>query len=242
VIRSGEKVRGDAVQAIGVGVDPGVEKVGGLGEEDALPLPALYPGEVSQPLHHVVRVAEADLGRAGQLVEPPQMAGIHEERAYHPGGPGREERLERAGGRTQVGLAFLLDENIAEGEKAVTGEIEVTEPVALEEGRPLRADVLGDGHRIGTVHLSAELPQPGNGLPDLPGLSDGSALEKQGVVLSAKLELHQQISLLPSNLWAGRLFPGHSLRKQLPKSLGRRSPDFLLVLHRFTCSMFFSVR
>ena len=58
-----------------------VEKVGGLGEEDALPLPALYPGEVSQPLHHVVRVAEADLGRAGQLVEPPQMAGIHEERA-----------------------------------------------------------------------------------------------------------------------------------------------------------------
>ncbi len=85
------------------------------------------------------------------------MTGINEERAHHPRGAGREERLERPRGRAEIGLAFLLDEDIAEGEEAVTGQIKVAQTITFEKRGALRADVLGDRYGIGPLHLGAEL-------------------------------------------------------------------------------------
>ena len=67
-------------------------------------------------------------------------------------------------------------------------------------------------------------------------------LEKQGLILASELEFHQQISLLALDLEPGGLFPRHSFREQLPKPLGRRSPDFLRIFHSFTGPISFSVR
>ncbi len=170
------------------------------------------------------------------------MTGIGEERPDHPRGARREQSLERPLGRPQIGLAFLFDQDIAEGEITISRQVEVSETVTLEQRRPLGADVLGNGDRIGSLHLRAELPQPGNGLTDLLGLTDGSDFEKQRLFFASELEFHQEIGPLALDLGPGRFLPGHSLREQLPKPLGRRSPDFLRNVHRFTGSMIFSVR
>ena len=117
-------------------------------------------------------VAEAHLGGLGQLLEPPDVLGIDEEDPDHPGRPGREEDLERPGGRPEVRLAFLLDQHIVEGEIAVAGEIEVAEPVPLEERGALGADVLGHGDRIGSGISRRSSAKPGHRLSDLPGLTE----------------------------------------------------------------------
>src|SRR2546425_5345205 len=60
----------DLVQAICVGVYPGVEQISRLAQLDTLLLAPLDPRQIPQPLDHIVGVAEADLGSLRQLVEP----------------------------------------------------------------------------------------------------------------------------------------------------------------------------
>ena len=114
--------------------------------------------QLLQALHDVVRVAQAHLGRSAQLLQPPRPAGLGEQHADDPRGPRGEERAERAGGRPHVALAFLLDQDVLEGEMAVARQVDEPEVVGLEDPGALGADVDGCGTGISGRQLPAERP------------------------------------------------------------------------------------
>src|SRR5262249_33371384 len=73
------EVRLHAIELVGVGIDPAIQQVAGPRELDPLMLTPADPGQLLEPLHHVMSVAQADVCRLGNLLEPPRVLRIDEE-------------------------------------------------------------------------------------------------------------------------------------------------------------------
>src|SRR5439155_15154419 len=147
------RVRRDLVPVVGVRVAPRVQQISRLTERDALPAVACDPREVLESLHHVVRVAEADRSLLAELLETPCAADVLQEDPDHACRGRREQRAERPRGGPDVALSLLLDEDVLEGEMTIAGEIDVTEPVVLEDPRTLGADVDSRRDRVSVCDL-----------------------------------------------------------------------------------------
>src|SRR5262245_16509161 len=187
----GRQVRGVLVHPIGVGLAPPLEQIGRLREPEALAVVALDPRELLEALDDVVRVAQAHLGGAPELLEPPRSARLDEQYPDHAGRARSEERAERPRRGPNVALALFLDQRVFQGQVAVAGQIDESEVVALEDTGALRADVHGAGHGVGAGKLPANLVQPGHGSPDLARLTERRDLNDHRVLLAGEVESGQ---------------------------------------------------
>src|SRR5438552_6533194 len=219
------EVRRDLVRAVRVGLAPRLEQISRLAQVDALRLVPLDPAKVLEPAHHVVRVAEADLRAPRQLLQTPRALRLGQQDAHHAGGARREERAQGPRRGPRVALALLLDEDLVECEVAVAGEIDVAEAVVLEDARALRADVDGGSYGIGRGQLAADLGQPRDGRPDLPGLTERADFNDHELLRVAQAKFHRYVDGFAGSPQVGEFLPGLRPREELPQALGRLSPN-----------------
>src|SRR5262249_48144775 len=132
-------VRRAFVLPVRVRLTPALEQVRRLHEPDALMIVSLEPRQVFQPLHHVVRVSQADLGGPTELLEAPRPRRVGEEHPDDARRPGREQGPQRTAGWAAVALAFLLDQHAIEREVAVAGEVDIPEAIRLQDSGALWA-------------------------------------------------------------------------------------------------------
>src|SRR5262249_46349799 len=156
----------------GIRLAPRLQQVGRLREPEPLAVVTLEPRELLEPLDHVVRVAEAHLGRTPDLLEPPCATRLDEQDADHARSPRSKERAERPRRGPNVAFALFLDQRVLQREVAVAREIHEAEVVALQDSCALGPDVNGPGHRIGAGKLSANVVQPRNGSTNMTRLAE----------------------------------------------------------------------
>src|SRR5262249_18853278 len=124
-----------------------------------------------------------------------------------------------------VALAFLVDQHVTEGQRAVAREVDVAKAVGLENPGALGTDVDSRRHRVSLIDLAADLPESRHGGPDLAWLAQGADLDHEGLFPIAELELDDQIGVLIADARPSRLLPPRRGGKELLEALSRLPPD-----------------